>query len=94
MDFLEVWRDLSTNSHDVAFDKCLIYPSCVCFLLCLDVLSDSWLSAFDCGLCDFLTFIKTLYVVCGPKPMFEALTLTNTTSDKEKVLQRVSAAAD
>lgn len=31
--------------------------------------------------------------VCGPKPMSEALTLTNT-SDKEKVLQRVPAAAD
>lgn len=47
-----------------------------------------WLqaSAFDYGLCGFLTFIKTVWMW--------AQTLTNITSDKGKVLQQVSAAAD
>lgn len=31
-------------------------------VLCLDILSDSWLSAVDCGLCGFLTFIKTVWM--------------------------------
>lgn len=87
LEFQEGWRDLSTNYYVVAFDKSIIYQSCMCFLLCPDILSNSWISAFDCGLSDFLTFIKT---VC----MWAQTHAWSTNPHKYNKWQRKGAAAD